>query len=138
MSQTDVQVSVSEAKMRQFSGVIGLEYTVDGCKSYWTHTDVKTLLIQWIRSRMIEGKTNLCACVSNVESLMYCYQGDVVEEPFVRVYGEIVIPNADKTDEEIKNVLIELLTYFKIQLKQDTVRFNFQGYDIALSIRIFN
>uniref|UniRef100_A0A6C0BBD7 Uncharacterized protein n=1 Tax=viral metagenome TaxID=1070528 RepID=A0A6C0BBD7_9ZZZZ len=59
---------------------------------------------------------------------MYCYEGNVVEEPSIRVYGEIVRPNADIPDEEIKNIL-ELFTYLKEELKQCSVRFNFQGYN---------
>ena len=59
-----------------------------------------------------------------------------VEEPSIRVYGEIVRPNADIPDEEIKQTLIQLFTYLKEELKQYSVRFNFQGYNENVSIRI--
>jgi len=102
----------------------------------WTYEDVKELVKKWIRQRMVDKKTNLCVLLSNVETLMYCYEENVVEEPSIRVYGEIVRPNADIPDGEIKKTLLELFTYLKETLKQYSVRFNFQGYNENVSIRI--
>ena len=102
----------------------------------WTYEDVKELVYKWVRQRMIDKKTNLYVLLSNVETLIYCYEGNVVEEPSIRVYGEIVRPNADIPDEEIKQTLIQLFTYLKEELKQYSVRFNFQGYNENVSIRI--
>jgi len=136
-----VAVSLTTTKLRQFSGVIGLEYTIKDeernlITKLWTCEDVKELVKKWIRQRMVEKKTNLCVLLSNIETLMYCYEGNIVEEPSIRVYGEIVRPNADINDEEIKKTLIELFTYLKKKLKQYSVRFNFQGYSENISIRI--
>ena len=102
----------------------------------WTYEDVKELVYKWVRQRMIDKKTNLCVLLSNVETLIYCYEGNVVEEPSIRVYGEIVRPNADIPDEEIKQTLIQFFTYLKTELNQYSVRFNFQGYNENVSIRI--
>lgn len=135
------EVSLTTTKLRQFSGIIGLEYTIEDeeCNlitKLWTYEDVKELVKKWIRQRMVDKKTNLCVLLSNVETLMYCYEGNVVEEPSIKVYGEIVRPNADIPDGEIKKILLELFTYLKEELKQYSVRFNFQGYNENVSIRI--
>ena len=135
------EVSLTTTKLRQFSGLIGLEYTIedeDGnlITKLWTYEDVKELVKKWIRQRMVNNKTNLCVLLSNVETLMYCYEGNIVEEPSIRVYGENVRPNADIPDGEIKKTLLGLFTYLKEELKQYSVRFNFQGYNENVSIRI--
>ena len=141
ITETINEVSLTTTKLRQFSGIIGLEYTIkdEDCNlitKLWTHEDVKELVKKWIRQRMVDNKTNLCVLLSNVETLMYCYEENVVEEPSIRVYGEIVRPNADIPDGEIKKTLLELFTYLKEELKQYSVRFNFQGYNENISIRI--
>jgi hypothetical protein len=135
------EVSLTTTKLRQFSGIIGLEYTIedeDGnlITKLWSYEDVKELVKKWIRQRMVNKKTNLCVLLSNVETLMYCYEENIVEEPSIRVYGEIVRPNADIPDGEIKKTLLELFTYLKKELKQYSVRFNFQGYNENISIRV--
>lgn len=135
------EVSLTTTKLRQFSGIIGLEYTIedeDGnlITKLWSYEEVKELVKKWIRQRMVDKKTNLCVLLSNVETLMYCYEKNVVEEPSIRVYGEIVRPNADIPDGEIKKILLELFTYLREELKQYNVRFNFQGYHENISIRI--
>lgn len=38
--------------------------------------------------------------------------------------------------EKLKKTLLELFTYLKEELKQYSVRFNFQGYNENVSIRI--
>jgi hypothetical protein len=141
ITETINEVSLTTTKLRQFSGIIGLEYTIedeDGnlITKLWSYEDVKELVKKWIRQRMVDNKTNLCVLLSNVETLMYCYEENVVEEPSIRVYGEIVRPNADIPDGEIKKTLLELFTYLKETLKQYSVRFNFQGYNENISIRI--
>jgi hypothetical protein len=141
ITETINEVTLTTTKLRQFSGIIGLEYTIkdEDCNlitKLWTYEDVKELVKKWIRQRMVDNKTNLCVLLSNVETLMYCYEENVVEEPSIRVYGEIVRPNADIPDGEIKKTLLELFTYLKETLKQYSVRFNFQGYNENISIRI--
>ena len=142
ITNTDNVVTLTTTKLRQFSGIIGLEYKTKDFEDenimtkLWTYEDVKELVYKWVRQRMIDKKTNLCVLLSNVETLIYCYEGNVVEEPSIRVYGEIVRPNADIPDEEIKQTLIQLFTYLKEELKQYSVRFNFQGYNENVSIRI--
>ena len=150
ITETINELTLTTTKLRQFSGIIGLEYTIKdeeykgmlNCEPYnqitklWSYEDVKELVQKWIRQRMVDKKTNLCVLLSNVETLMYCYEGNIVEEPSIRVYGEIVRPNADIPDGEIKKTLLELFTYLKEALKQYSVRFNFQGYNENISIRI--
>ena len=142
ITNTDNVITITTTKLRQFSGIIGLEYKTkdfeDGniTAKLWTYEDVKELVYKWVRQRMIDKKTNLCVLLSNVETLIYCYEGNVVEEPSIRVYGEIVRPNADIPDEEIKQTLIQFFTYLKEELKQYSVGFNFQGYNENVSIRI--
>lgn len=106
-TETINETTLTITKLRQFSGIIGLEYTIEDKVSeiitkLWTYEDVKELVEKWITQRMVEKKTNLCVLLSNVETLMYCYEENVVEEPSIRVYGEIVRPNADIPDGEIK------------------------------------
>jgi hypothetical protein len=141
ITETINELTLTTTKLRQFSGIIGLEYTIEDeeCNlitKLWTYEDVKELVKKWITQRMVDKKTNLCVLLSNVETLMYYYEGNFVEEPSIRVYGEIVRPNADIPDEEIKKTLLELFTYLKEELKQYSVRFNFQGYNENVSIRI--
>jgi len=141
ITETINELTLTTTKLRQFSGIIGLEYTIEDeeCNlitKLWTYEDLKELVKRWIRQRMVDKKTNLCVLLSNVETLMYCYEEKLVEEPSIRVYGEIVRPNADISDGEIKKILLELFTYLKEELKQYSVRFNFQGYNENISIRI--
>ena len=107
ITETINELTLTTTKLRQFSGIIGLEYTIedeDGnlITKLWTYEDVKELVKKWITQRMVDNKTNLCVLLSNVETLIYCYEKNVVEESSIRVYGEIVRPNADIPDGEIK------------------------------------
>jgi len=141
ITDTINEEKLTTTKLRQFSCIIGLEYKIEDeegnlITKLWSYEEVKELVKKWIRQRLVDKKTNLCVLLSNVETLMYCYEGNVVEEPSLRVYGEIVRPNADKPDGEIKKTLLELFTYLKEELKQYSVRFNFQGYNENVSIRI--
>lgn len=138
-SLNEVSLTTTEIKLRQFSGIIGLEkevYDYNSNNRVWTYEDVKNLIGKWINQRYIDNKTNLYILLSNVERLIYCYEGNIIEEQSIRVYGEIVKPNADIPDEEIKKILIDLFTYLKVELNQYSVRFNFQGYDKNMSIII--
>ena len=74
MTNIDNVTSITITKLRQFSGIIGLEYyTDDGygecmlnespynqIQKLWTYEDVKELVYKWVRQRMIDKKTNLC------------------------------------------------------------------------------
>jgi hypothetical protein len=124
-------------KLRCFSGVIGLYYSDQSERKSWTLDDVKSLIKSWIEQRACNRQVNLCVVVSNTESLFYHNGGTVVEEPCVRVYGEIVRPNASIVDDKIKEALLSLFSFLKVELKQYSVRFHFQGYSGNESIRVF-
>ena len=123
-------------KLRCFSGIIGLYYEEQGERKTWTLEDVKSRVKKWIEKRNNDRQFSLCVIVSNVESLFYCSEGSIVEEPTVRVYGEIVRPNTDIADDRIKEALLNLFSFLNSDLKQYSVRFHFQGYTENKSIRI--
>lgn len=138
-------VSITSSPIRQFSGTIGLLYNNEGYYDYrgekklsWTRDDVKELIRKYMRQRSIDKKFELCVGLSNVEMLCYTWEGDFIEEPIVRVYGEIVSRHEGISDEEILNALFELFTYLKVDLKQHSVRFNYQGFMEHKSYRIGN
>ena len=78
----------------------------------------------------------MCIGLSNIETLYYTWKNVFIEEPIVRVYGEIVSRHEGIADEEILNALFELFTYLKVDLKQHSVRFNYQGFTEHKSYRI--
>ena len=123
-------------KLRCFSGIIGLYYEDQGERKTWTLDDVKNRVKRWIENRTNDGLVNLAVIVSNVESLFYYSGGTIIEEPAIRIYGEIVRPNADIIDDKIKEALLSLFSFLKVELKQYSVRFYFQGYRENSSIRL--
>ena len=123
-------------KLRCFSGVIGLYYEDQGERKGWNLDDVKNRVKSWIEQRADNRQVNLCVLVSNVENLFYHSGGTIVEEPCVRVYGEIVRPNTSIVDDKIKEALLSLFSFLKVELKQYSLRFHFQGYLENVSIRI--
>jgi hypothetical protein len=134
----------SSTTTRQFSGVIGLLYNNEGFYQYdnnkqcWNIDDVKELIKKWLKQRLIDKKIDLCICVSNVETLYYTFEENIIEEPIIRIYGEIVSRHKDILDEEILNALFELFIFLKNELKQHSVRFNYQGLTEHKSYRISN
>jgi hypothetical protein len=138
-------VSITSSPIRQFSGTIGLLYNNEGYYDYggekklsWCLDDVKELIRKYMRQRSIDKKFDLCIGLSNIETLCYYWEYDFIEEPIVRVYGEIVSRHEGISDEEILNALFELFTYLKVDLKQHSVRFNYQGFTEHKSYRIGN
>ena len=136
-------VSITSSPIRQFSGTIGLLYNNEGYYDYggekklsWTLDDVKELIRKYSRQKSIDKKFDLCIGLSNIETLCYTWEYDFIEEPIVRVYGEIVSRHKGISDEEILNALFELFTYLKVELKQHSVRFNYQGFTEHKSYRI--
>lgn len=136
-------VSITSSPIRQFSGTIGLLYNNEGYYDYggekklsWSLDDVKELIRKYSRQRSIDKKFNLCIGLSNIETLHYTWEDVFIEEPIVRVYGEIVSRHEGIPDEEILNALFELFTYLKVDLKQHSVRFNYQGFTEHKSYRI--
>ena len=119
-------------KLRCFSGLIRLYYDDQGDRKSWTLVDVKTCVKRWIE----HSQLSLCVIVSNVESLFYECSGVVVEEPSVRIYGEIERTNSTVLDNKIKEALLSLFSFLKVELKQYSVSFHFQGYTENSSIRI--
>ena len=136
-------VSITSSPIRQFSGTIGLLYNNEGYYDYggekklsWSFYDVKELIRKYSRQRSIDKKFNLCIGLSNIETLCYTWKNVFIEEPIVRVYGEIISRHEGIADEEILNALFELFTYLKVDLKQHSVRFNYQGFTEHKSYRI--
>jgi len=136
-------VSITSSPIRQFSGTIGLLYNNEGYYDYggekklsWSLDDVKELIRKYSRQRSIDKKFDLCIGLSNIETLCYTWEDVFIEEPIVRVYGEIVSRHEGIADEEILNALFELFTYLKVDLKQHSVRFNYQGFTEHKSYRI--
>lgn len=136
-------VSITSSPIRQFSGTIGLLYNNEGYYDYggekklsWSLDDVKELIRKYSRQRSIDKKFDLCIGLSNIETLCYTWEDEYIEEPIVRVYGEIVSRHEGIADEEILNALFELFTYLKVDLKQHSVRFNYQGFTEHKSYRI--
>lgn len=128
-------VSITSSPIRQFSGTIGLLYNNEGYYDYggekklsWSLDDVKELIRKYMRQRSIDKKFDLCIGLSNIETLCYTWEDDFIEESIVRVYGEMVSRHESISDEEILNALFELFTYLKVDLKQHSVRFNYQGF----------
>ena len=137
--------TITSSPIRQFSGTIGLLYNNEGYYDYegekklsWSLDDVKELIRKYMRQRSIDKKFDLCIGLSNIETLCYTWEDDFIEEPIVRVYGEIVSRHDGISDEEILNALFELFTYLKVELKQHSVRFNYQGFTEHKSYRIGN
>ena len=137
--------TITSSPIRQFSGTIGLLYNNEGYYDYegekklsWSLDDVKELIRKNMRQRSIDKKFDLCIGLSNIETLCYTWEDDFIEEPIVRVYGEIVSRHDGISDEEILNALFELFTYLKVELKQHSVRFNYQGFTEHKSYRIGN
>lgn len=136
-------VSITSSPIRQFSGTIGLLYNNEGYYDYggkkklsWSLDDVKELIRKYMRQRSIDKKFDLCIGLSNIETLCYTWENNFIEEPIVRVYGEMVSRHDGISDEEILNALFELFTYLKVDLKQHSVRFNYQGFTEHKSYRI--
>jgi hypothetical protein len=133
--------TITSSQIRQFNGTIGLLYNNDyDCNGQqelcWTYEDVKQLIIMWQRQQSADNKIGLCIALSNVERLLYVNAGYHIDEPIIRVYGEIVSRHVTLSDEEILNELMELFSYLKKNMKQQSVRFNYQGYTEHLSYRI--
>lgn len=131
-----METSYVATKLRCYSGLIGLYYQEQGERKTWTIDDVKNRVKRWIEQRNNEREVSLCVIVSNVESLFYFNEGTIIEEPVVRVYGEIVRPNSDIIDAKIKEALLSLFSFLKVELKQYSVRFYFEGYRENASIRL--
>lgn len=130
-------VSITSSPTRQFSGTIGLLYFNDDRKQLsWTFNDVKELIKKYTKQRNSDKKFDLCIGLSNIETLYYTCKDDYIEEPIIRVYGEIVSRHEDISDDSILNTLFELFTYLKVDLKQHSVRFNYQGFTEHKTYRI--
>lgn len=134
--------TITSSQIRQFNGTIGLLYNnnENDCDEQqelcWTYEDVKHLIIMWQRQQSVNNKIVLCIALSNVERLLYVNTGYHIDEPIIRVYGEIVSRHITLSDEEILNELMDLFSYLKKNMKQQSVRFNYQGYTEHLSYRI--
>ena len=111
-------------KLRLFSSVIGLMYRdVQGDIQTWTHADVKTQISNWVQQHY--PNEQLCVHLSQVETLLYCFNGNMIEEPAIRVSGEFDPP---LTDEDMKTLLVNFFGFLKTALRQQSVKFQYQGY----------
>jgi hypothetical protein len=125
-----------ETKLRCFSGVIGLAHVVDGAMHLWTRNDVKDVVALWIRERVQNKLVFLSVIVSAEESFIYSARNQFIDQPCVRVYGEIDTHNAAVTDSNIKDAVLDLFTYLKTELNQYKIKVHFQGYSENVSIQI--
>ena len=128
--------SYVETKLRCFSGLIGLAYQENEETRVRTRDDVKVMVQQWIHQRFENSQVFLSVVVSAEESLLYFNVTDLIEEPCIQVHGEVVTPNYTVTDSKIKEAVLHLFTFLKTELKQYSIRVQFQGYHENVSIRI--
>ena len=109
----------------QFSGTIGLLYNND--ELTWSLNDVKKLIKKYI----FDNKLDLCIGISNIETLCYKDEDNYIEEPIVRIYGDLSY--YDEYQNKIVDILHELFIYLKVNLKQSSVIFNYNGLRIHAS-----
>lgn len=121
--------SYVSTKLRCYSSIIRLSYQEQGIRKIWSLNDVKNVVRSWFSIQQRELSVN----ISNLESCFY--EGNIEEEPVVRLYGEIIRP--DITDDKIKDELLSLFSFLKSELNQYNFTFYFQGYRENASIRLF-
>ena len=121
--------SYVSTKLRCYSSIIRLSYQEQGIRKIWSLNDVKNVVRSWFSIQKREFSVN----ISNLESCFY--EGNIEEEPVVRLYGEIIRP--DITDDKIKDELLSLFSFLKSELNQYNFTFYFQGYRENASIRLF-
>jgi hypothetical protein len=117
-------------KLRCYSGIIRLYYDEEQYTKAWSLDYVKNTVYRWF---CLENR-EINVAVSNLEtSFLYNKERQIVEEPIVRVYGEIIKP--DITDDNIKEELLSLFSFLSSELKQKC-QFYFQGYRENAYIRL--
>ena len=116
-------------KLRCYSGIIRLYYEDEQIMKAWSFEDIKNTVYRWFS---IE-KREINVIVSNLETSFYHRENNIIEEPIVRIYGEISKP--DITDDNIKEELISLFSFLSSELKQKC-QFYFQGYRENAYIRL--
>ena len=116
-------------KLRCYSGIIRLYYEDEQFIKAWSFEDIKNTVYRWFS---IE-KREINVIVSNLETSFYHRENNIIEEPIVRIYGEIIKP--DITDDNIKEELISLFSFLSSELKQKC-QFYFQGYRENAYIRL--
>jgi hypothetical protein len=134
--------SYSSSKFRCFSGVVSLCYLCyNECddelqNKLWTREHVINLINMWIIQKYSTSKINLQIIVSNIETLLQLTTEHVTEKPIIRIYGDITTHHYHVPDKEIKEILIELFTHLKIELKLYNISFSYLGYYENLCITI--
>lgn len=121
---------------RSFSGLIGLEYSINDNKLYWSRTDILNLVQNWISLRISKNKSTLSIIISQQEDLFYIYNNEIVSEPCIRLYGEINSYSEHLSDNEILTILNSLFKYLGTELQQRTIRFTYWGFDDRASYRL--
>jgi hypothetical protein len=124
------------SKCRHFSGLIGLNIESNNFTSH--RDDVLNLVKTW---QSHHTSINLPVIVGNVETLVYIQDSKIVEEPVVRLYGEIAgytknVTNTKLTDDTILETLIKLFEFLRVGLSQKSIRFSYQGYEECHSYRL--
>jgi len=95
--------SYVSTKLRCYSSIIRLSYQEEGMKKIWSIDNIKNVVRMWISIKDRE----LSIIISNLESCFY--EGNIEEEPIVKLYGEIIRP--DITDDKIKEELLSLFSF---------------------------
>ncbi len=126
--------------IRQFYGTVNLEYVCDddtGKTANWTIQDVQQKVSEWIEQSAKNNKPLLNVKISNEETQISWKDGTLHKESFVKIYGELTEPNnITISDSKIKKTLTELFIWLRVELKQQSLRFNFQGYNENISVNI--
>jgi hypothetical protein len=131
-SSKQIKIGLLKNNTSQFSGSIGLLYN-EGI-NIWTREDIKNLIVKWIKMRDYTYDTNLFINLSNIETSLYIYDGEIIEKPIIRIYGEI---KNNISSDKMKETLINFFTYLKIELKQYYCNFNYNNLGEYISIKLF-
>lgn len=116
-------------KLRCYSGIIRTYYEDEQIIKIWSFEDIKNTVYRWFSI----DKRQINVNVSNLETSFYHRGNNIIEEPIVRIYGEIIKP--DITDDTIKEELLSLFSFLSSELKQKC-QFYFQGYRENAYIRL--
>jgi hypothetical protein len=118
------QYNVCES--RSYSGVIGL--LVNNIPA-WSKASVIRCIDDWFNQKINKSEVSLNVIVSEVETLIYDCNKRVMQAPIIRIYSEIPSKYDHLSDEELVNVVYSLFEYLKINLKQNIVRFTYNGHN---------
>jgi tellurite resistance-related uncharacterized protein len=111
---------------RSYSGIIGL--LVNNIPA-WSKASVSRCVDDWYKQKINKSEVSLNVIVGEVETLIYDYNERVIHAPIIRIYSEIPSKYDHMSDDELVNVVYSLFEYIKINLKQNIVRFTYNGHN---------